>query len=93
METLIFHKKSPCGNKYPTIRIQRPIYAKLLNIADETGMTISAVANQMLSFAVEHSVITGCCSCGVTTTICNEDTLNATICPSCRTQVEITTET
>ncbi len=93
MDTLVFHKKLPCTNKYPKISIHRPIYAKLLNIADETGMTISAVANQMLEFAANHSIITGCCNCGAVTTICCDDTSNATACPMCQTQIEFTADT
>lgn len=62
MDKLYFRKPAPVSSvsKYPTIRVNADVYTMLVNISNEIGTSVSAVANRMLQFASEHTEVIDC---------------------------------
>ena len=56
MEKIIFKKKDPKskGPKTAVVRVSRVNYDKVMEISEKAGLSANAVADRMLSFAMER---------------------------------------
>ena len=56
MERIIFKEQDPKskGPKTAVVRVSRVNYDKVMEISEKAGLSANAVADRMLSFALEH---------------------------------------
>lgn len=61
MEKLVFKRKKDIvtvgGKQYYRVRTSEAVYNKVVEIAEETGLTIREVADKMIAFAYENTVL------------------------------------
>lgn len=57
MDKLLFSKPRRQTDKSCVIRISAEVYNVLSDLRDETGLSVSYIANKMIEFAAEHTEV------------------------------------